>query len=163
MDSIDRMIERFEAATAQMGRRISHCVTAAMDSDLTSAQHHILRFLARGDACRITDLAEKLRIQPSAVTAMVDRLEARGYVVRERDAEDRRIVRVAVTETGAAEYEKVEGSVRDYVRSLFSELEPEEVATLVSLFEKLSQVAARRESCPAHHPVDEAGPAGAQA
>lgn len=48
----------------------------------------------------VADLARHLGIRSASATAMVDRLEQAGHVVRTRDAVDRR--RVTVTETAAA-------------------------------------------------------------
>jgi DNA-binding MarR family transcriptional regulator len=47
-------------------------------------------------------LAEQLRLDSSSVTALVDRLERRGHVRRERDPADRRRVRLVVEEQAVA-------------------------------------------------------------
>ena len=47
------------------------------------------------------ELAERLFLDPSNLTALVDRLEELGLVERTADIEDRRIKRLAITERGA--------------------------------------------------------------
>ncbi|HTD80126.1 MAG TPA: MarR family transcriptional regulator, partial [Chloroflexota bacterium] len=47
------------------------------------------------------ELAERLRSDPSNVTGLIDRLEARGLVERRPDPKDRRIKGLALTSAGA--------------------------------------------------------------
>ena len=44
------------------------------------------------------ELATRMSLSPSATTAMLDRLEAAGHVVRSRDGDDRRVVTVTMTD-----------------------------------------------------------------
>jgi DNA-binding MarR family transcriptional regulator len=55
------------------------------------------------------ELATEAGLTTGAVTAVVDRLERRGYVRRTRDAEDRRKVRIEVAPKFIAEAEKIYG------------------------------------------------------
>jgi DNA-binding MarR family transcriptional regulator len=47
------------------------------------------------------ELAERLKSDPSNVTGLIDRLEARGLVERRPDPKDRRIKGLALTSAGA--------------------------------------------------------------
>jgi len=46
------------------------------------------------------ELSKKMYLHPSTITGVVDRLEKRGYVLRHRDQEDRRVVKVQLTPKG---------------------------------------------------------------
>ena len=48
-------------------------------------------------------LVERLSMSPGAVTSMIDRLEARGYVERMPNPEDRRSALVLITKAGLEE------------------------------------------------------------
>lgn len=63
---------------------------------LNTAERHCLSFLWRG-AQPAGAIAKEVRLTPAAVTALVDRLERRGYVRRENDPSDRRKVMVRLT------------------------------------------------------------------
>lgn len=134
----DEFIQRFELATIEIGRSIGHLAHAASGCETTGPQQHVMRVLVRAGGMRSSELADSLRIQPSAVTAAVDRLEARGLVTRERDEADRRVVRVVPTPEGVAESLKVEETVRSYLRILLGSLEDAEIEALVAAFEKMS-------------------------
>ncbi len=138
-------VTRFEVAVMQVGREIGRRAHSEVDSELTGPQHFIMRLLCSTGGRKVGDMAETLGIQPSAVTAMVDRLEARGYALRERDAADRRVVWVRPTETGNEAFRKVELGVRAYVRGLLAVLDPGELETMVLAYEKMARAAAEGE------------------
>ena len=57
----------------------------------------------------VKGLSDKLFLEPSTVTPMLKRLEAMGYVTRERSAKDERVVHVRLTEAGRKVREKGRG------------------------------------------------------
>lgn len=66
-------------------------------SGLTGPQVSLIRsLLAEGEAT-VTELARRLNLSHSTTSGIVDRLQARGLVSREQDANDRRYTRVQVT------------------------------------------------------------------
>src|SRR6187397_2938268 len=67
---------------------------------VSMAQFHILVTLQRSGVITMSRLADQLGVSQSNASGLIDRLEERGYVVRTRVAEDRRIVLVAVTDSG---------------------------------------------------------------
>jgi DNA-binding MarR family transcriptional regulator len=78
-----------------------------MDSNLapslTDAQLTVLELLQERDAMKPSDLTPHLATSPAAVTMLLDRMEKNGLIIRERDAADRRIVWVSITEIGTQE------------------------------------------------------------
>lgn len=72
--------------------------------DLTAQQYNVLRLLkaARPDTVPTLALGERLVSRAPDVTRMIDRLEDRGLVGRERQPGDRRVVRVGITDAGLA-------------------------------------------------------------
>jgi DNA-binding MarR family transcriptional regulator len=77
-----------------------HVATLAATFDLTPSQ---LAALSHLDApCSQRDLAESLHFDASNITDIVDRLEARGLVVRTVDPNDRRVRRIMRTPEGEA-------------------------------------------------------------
>lgn len=68
---------------------------------LTRAQWWVLTHLYRADGVTQAELAETLEIERATLGRLLDRLEAKGWVRREADAEDRRAKRVHLTEAVA--------------------------------------------------------------
>lgn len=69
---------------------------------LTFARYEVLRLLAftRAGALPMTRLGSLLQVHPTSVTSAVDRLEAQGFVRRERGATDKRVVLAEITDAG---------------------------------------------------------------
>ncbi|MGV9991816.1 MarR family winged helix-turn-helix transcriptional regulator [Streptomyces sp. NPDC003374] len=72
---------------------------AAGEHALTGAQARLLSLLSL-EPLPMRKLAQKLKCEPSNVTGIVDRLEARGLVERRSDPADRRVKVAAATEEG---------------------------------------------------------------
>ncbi|MGF1551095.1 MAG: MarR family winged helix-turn-helix transcriptional regulator [Paracoccaceae bacterium] len=69
---------------------------------LTYPQYLLMLVLWQDGDRTVRQLADRLKLSPSAVTPLVDRLEAADLVRRRRDDNDRRVVHVELTERGAA-------------------------------------------------------------
>lgn len=68
--------------------------------DVTLPQYRALIELAARGPLRLADLADALTVDRSTATRMCDRLVRKELVTRERGREDRRVVRVSLTEAG---------------------------------------------------------------
>ncbi|GJE46792.1 MarR family winged helix-turn-helix transcriptional regulator [Methylobacterium soli] len=73
---------------------------------LTYPQYLVMLALWQDGGMPVHDLARRLQLGPSAITPLVDKLEAAGFVARGRTS-DRRLVLVALTEAGRALEDKV--------------------------------------------------------
>jgi len=96
-------------AIVERGQR--ELAAAAALHGLTELQIRVLRYLYRSGPTPIGVLADYLANDPSTLTTFVDRLEQREYVERRNDPDDRRIKRIALTESG----ERTVEDLRDYL------------------------------------------------
>ena len=67
---------------------------------LTYPQYLVLSVLWEGDDQTVSAIASHLDLDPSTITPLVKRLEQAGHVVRKRNPEDERQVKVILTEQG---------------------------------------------------------------
>ena len=89
----------------QSVRRIAQCVEhhskrLAVTHNITSPQLVALLAIAELGPSTLRSIGRAIQLSPSTVVGIVDRLEEKGLVLRERDTRDRRNVFVAVTEAG---------------------------------------------------------------
>jgi DNA-binding MarR family transcriptional regulator len=63
-------------------------------------QEMLLHILWQSNGISQSDLANKLEIQQATITKSIKRMEERGFVNREKDANDSRVSRVFLTENG---------------------------------------------------------------
>jgi DNA-binding MarR family transcriptional regulator len=85
---------------------MSHYDAKLAELHLTLPQALLLRQL--GDALPMNEAAGKLHCDPSNVTGIVDRLEARGLIERQHVATDRRVKQLALTPAGRRMRRRVE-------------------------------------------------------
>ena len=108
---------------------------AAAEHTLTGAQARLLGLLSL-EPLPMRRLAQKLRCEPSNVTGIVDRLEARGLVERRPDPNDRRVKLAAATTEGR----RVAGSLRnslDFAREPLAGLSTAEREALRDLLRRM--------------------------
>ncbi|GAA2475192.1 MULTISPECIES: MarR family winged helix-turn-helix transcriptional regulator [Actinomycetes] len=108
---------------------------AAAEHALTGAQAKLLSLLSLGPL-PMRKLAQKLKCEPSNVTGIVDRLEARGLAERRPDPADRRIKMAAATEDGL----RVARDLREglhFAREPLAGLSAEERGTLRDLLRRM--------------------------
>jgi DNA-binding MarR family transcriptional regulator len=85
----------------------AHFAAAVAELDLAPVQAKALHELNVEPPISMRELAERLKSDPSNVTGLIDRLEARGLVERRPDPSDRRITGLALTSAGASTRERL--------------------------------------------------------
>ncbi|HEY0334277.1 MAG TPA: MarR family transcriptional regulator [Stenotrophomonas sp.] len=100
--------------------------------------HYVgLKVLSLHSPCTANELAQALDQTPSAVTRLLDKLEALGYVRREPHAQDRRALQIVMTDEGRQMWIqlKVRGDhAMDYA---LRDLTPDERDQLISLMTRV--------------------------
>ncbi len=85
----------------------AHFAAAVAELDLAPVQAKALHELNVEPPISMRELAERLKSDPSNVTGLIDRLEARGLVERRPDPSDRRVKGLALTSAGARMRERL--------------------------------------------------------
>ncbi|HET7627579.1 MAG TPA: MarR family transcriptional regulator [Bacillales bacterium] len=108
-----------------------------MNMELSSSQVHLLRLLEQNGPLKMSQLAEQLQITLGGVTLLANRMVKAGWIDRQRGERDRRIVRLQLTDGGAAFLEHLtEARNRTFAR-YFNKLNEAELAQLKRLYEKI--------------------------
>jgi len=99
----------------------------------------VLALLRRNEPDLLTpvEVAKKLLSSQSGMTGKLDRLEEQGLIQRVPDTEDRRAVRLRVTDSGRRLIDEAFGSSLDVYESILDELSPAEREQLATLLTKL--------------------------
>ena len=105
--------------------------------DLTHAQWLPLYRLSRGECVTMAALARDQAMDPGAMTRALDRLEAKGLVTRERSLQDRRVVKLALTEAGRAAALPVPGVLAEVLNAHLAGFSPNEWLQLLALLQRL--------------------------
>jgi len=105
--------------------------------DLTDAQWKPMLFLSVGTARCGADMVQTLGCDSGAVTRMLDRLETKGFVRRQRNLDDRRVTDVVLTELGQEVANKIPYAVSGVLNQYFSVFSHEEMAIFKRLLLKV--------------------------
>ena len=73
---------------------------AERETGITGPQLWAIKVIGDLSAVRVSDLAARMYLNPSTVVGILDRLESRRLVQRNRSHDDRRVVRVQLTRVG---------------------------------------------------------------
>jgi DNA-binding MarR family transcriptional regulator len=109
----------------QIRRFLHFSEEAARAEGLEPQQHQMLLAIEASDDApgpTVGHLAEQLFIRHHSAVGLLDRLEERGLVERMRDGEDRRQVRVRMTEAGSAKLHHLARQHREELRKSGPEL-----------------------------------------
>jgi DNA-binding MarR family transcriptional regulator len=93
--------------------------------------------LGRKGDLTMGELADGLLLSVSSATVLADKLEEKGLVVRSRSLDDRRVVRVGLTEEGAKSYNEFYQMILEFATTVLQSLEEHEQDLLLGLYRKI--------------------------
>jgi DNA-binding MarR family transcriptional regulator len=104
---------------------------------LTFTQYVVLMYLREGLVISASTLCVQLRHDSGALTRIIDQLEARDLVRRERSRTDRRSVLLQLTDTGRATVEEMIPAVVNQLNTALGAFSRSELTELMRLLSKL--------------------------
>lgn len=123
-------------------RRRAFCAQA-LHRDVSLPQLHILITLQECGPMMVSELAGLLRISMPSTSSILDRMEDHGFVERVRDREDRRVVRVAISEPGRTIAEDFVGLQHEQVRRILGVMTDDEIRDFIVGMQALERAMSR--------------------
>lgn len=108
-------------------------------ADLTATQYNVLRILrgAGSEGLSCSEISERMVTKESDITRLLDRIESRGLISRERPASNRRMVIARITDAGLKVLEELDEPVAEINRWLVGHLGEKSLKTVNQLMEKI--------------------------
>ncbi len=100
--------------------------------------YSVLALLAEGSLETQAGIADALNVDPSRLVALLDSLERRGLVARQRDPQDRRRHVVSITELGKTALGRLRGLAKRLENEFFEPLDADERLELRELLQRLA-------------------------
>ncbi len=116
---------------------IDHLEPVIEARGFTFTQYVVLMYLREGLVLSASVLCSQLRHDSGALTRIIDQLEARGLVQRERSRTDRRSVLLQLTEAGRTTLENMIPEVVEQLNTALGDFSADELAELMRLLTKL--------------------------
>lgn len=113
---------------------------------LTMQQYNVLRILrgAGSKGLPTLEIGARMIERTPGVTRLIDRMEQKGLVVRERSHDDRRLVICRITEAGAGLLRKLDRPVDALDEAILGGLTDGEVVDLIRLLDKVRRLNSRQ-------------------
>ena len=108
-------------------------------ADLTGTQYNVLRILRgagpEGLACG--GIGDRMITHDPDITRLLDRLEKRGLITRERQSDDRRVVKTRITPKGLELLKPLDQPMRELHKRQFRHMAATRLKTLYALLEEI--------------------------
>lgn len=123
-DPVDRLLELYPKIFLACHTR--HVRDPKSKKTLTSAQASVLDHLDASEPLGLIELARHMGVTPATMSIMIDRLVKMGFVLRSKDKEDARRVRLRLSAAGARIKEAQTVLDPELVSAMLERLTPEE-------------------------------------
>ena len=107
---------------------------------VTGPQLWAIKTIALNGNVSLGDLSKGMYLQPSTITGLVDVLEQKGYLVRVRDREDRRVVKVRLTAKGQRLAKKAPNPAQGKMIYGLTKLKRRELTVIFNSIQKLVEI-----------------------
>jgi DNA-binding MarR family transcriptional regulator len=104
---------------------------------LTATQYNALRILrgAGPEGVPCSEIGERMITHDPDITRLLNRLERRGFVERERDTHDRRVIHGKITAAGLKLLGEMDGPIERHGREMLRQVGQEKLKQLIELLE----------------------------
>lgn len=107
---------------------------------LTAPQIVLLNTVQSHHNTTISELAHEMSVSQSTVTNILDRLEGRGLIIRERSSQDKRKVHVLLTHAGSTMLKDAPIPLQDQFTQQFDGLQQWEQSMIISSLQRIAQM-----------------------
>jgi DNA-binding MarR family transcriptional regulator len=133
------------SATLQLAnltyKLLSNCqqkeIKLSQNFGLTQAEFRCLRFFQSNEVINNKEIAERMDLSPSRLTRIIDGLVAKSYVTREIEPNDRRNMRVALSQNGINLVEKLNDSYIDIHKEILKDFDESQQEMLIKAMSNL--------------------------
>lgn len=105
--------------------------------DITNNDMHVIEAIGTGAPKNMSSIARELSVTVGTLTIAMNSLVKKGYVVRERGQEDRRVVYISLSDRGRKAFEHHAQFHREMIDGVTEDLSEEEMRVLVKALSRL--------------------------
>lgn len=99
-----------------------------------------ITFIYRKENVNMSEIAEYINAPLNTVTGVINRLEKKRIVERKRDANDKRVVNICLSDEGKDIYETEKKEIVDFVKKVYNALTDEEKSTVMGVTMKVISI-----------------------
>jgi MarR family transcriptional regulator, organic hydroperoxide resistance regulator len=132
----DRTFIGLQKAADVLGQQVEQLFKA---NGLTGAQYNVLRILrgAEPDGLACSDVAGRMISHDPDMTRLLDRMEKRSLISRQRQKDDRRVVKTRITPAGLDLLRRLDQPVRELHKRQFRHIPAAHLKSLLAVLEQI--------------------------
>ena len=136
---VDSLLDQLEASIFRMGRIMASGRGHPLRGEgmISGPQYMLLKALEGEGSLRVSDAADLLDVKNPAASMLIQSMDDQGLVSREHDSDDRRVIRVSMTDEGRSRLAQAEEHRHIMMRRFTSALSVEDLRNLVRIQNKL--------------------------
>jgi len=134
----DRAFIALQRAADKLAQQAEQLVKA---NGLTGAQYNVLRILrgAEPDWLACSTISERMISHDPDMTRLLDRMEKRDLITRQRQTDDRRVVKTRITGGGLELLKQLDHPIRELHKKQFAHMGNARVKELADLLEEIGE------------------------
>lgn len=113
------------------------CLRVGNFFDLSISEMHVIDNIGVNKERTMSDTAKDLKVTSGTLTTAIDNLIKKGYVERRRSVEDRRVVKIKLTDKGMEAFKAHEDFHKDLVISALQQLDSNEEELLIKVLSNI--------------------------
>jgi len=110
------------------------------DSGFTFPQLSVISILSTNGKQKVSDISEKMGLSDSTVSGILDRLENKGIIERKRNQDDRRVVKIGLSDGSHRICSEFHRKKEEYFAQLLKKLSEKEINDIIKGLEILNRV-----------------------
>jgi DNA-binding MarR family transcriptional regulator len=139
-EKLTQLVESYIDLSFRIHKTGEMIITRELNDLLTIEQEAVMRYIRENGPCPSSALSKAFFVEKSAVTAIINRLENKGYIQRMRSDEDRRVVFLRLTEEGARFHQECWEKINNLLMKIISQLNKEDIESFMKTYEKLANI-----------------------
>jgi len=145
--SITDFADKMEQIVPEIMRGFTHRMhNDIYKGKITLPQLLILDLLNRQGSSRMTDLAREMKVTTAASTGIVQRLVILGYVQREFEQNDRRIIKIKLSSKGTELLKKLNQQRRQLITKIFGQISEDDRGEYLRILTQVKEVLSKEEN-----------------
>lgn len=110
------------------------------NSGITVTQLAVVNILGKRDRVKLSELSDELKITPTAVSLIVNRLESQGLIERVRSKEDKRVVYAKLSEKFKVTHSNLDDNLNVFLALLLRTKNKDEIQKIFDGLELLKEL-----------------------
>jgi len=140
MSNLDKVVDDFMVLLSYMRTYYFRPAEHFTRMRFGHSHMHALSLIAKRGSCTMRELAAELMVSKQQLTRLVDRMVEAGQVVRKPDENDRRLVRIELSDKGRSMFKEMGAGLKNNFREKLSKIPDSELDELEEMLPRIHKI-----------------------